>query len=90
MTLSNSIAENGLRHAGGPVLPLPLHKCTNFFHNIEKKKEIDAPNFLHLLADGQLLIYVADYVSTAIIYLWAHQAEYFLETYALGSVSITI
>ena len=31
---------------------------------------MDAPNFLRLLADGQLLIYVADAVSTSIRYLW--------------------
>ena len=31
---------------------------------------MDAPNFLHLLADGQLVIFVADAVSPSIRYLW--------------------
>ena len=35
----------------------------HFFHNIAKKNKMDAPNFL---ADGQLLINVADTVSTSI------------------------
>ena len=39
---------------------------TPIFHKIAKK--MDAPNFLHLLADGQLFIYVADAVSPSIIY----------------------
>ena len=40
------------------------------FTTLQKKKKMDAPNFLHLLADGQLLIYAADDVSTSIRYLW--------------------
>ena len=41
-----------------------------FFHNIAKKKEMDAPNFYHLLADGKLLMCVAEAVSPSIRYLW--------------------
>ena len=37
---------------------------------MQKKKEMDAPILKHLLADGQLLIYVANDVSTSIRYLW--------------------
>ena len=37
-----------------------------FFHSIAKKKKIDGPSFLHLLADGQLLIYAADAKSTSL------------------------
>ena len=33
-----------------------------FFTTLQKKKEMDAPHFEHLLADGQLLIYDADCV----------------------------
>ena len=43
------------------------------FHNIaKKKKKMDAPNCSHLQANGQLLIYVADALSTSIRYLWFH------------------
>ena len=42
----------------------------HFLHNIAKKEEIDAPSFKFLLADGHLLIYVADAVSPFIRYLW--------------------
>ena len=41
-----------------------------FFYSISKKKKMDAPNVLHLFADGQLLIYVGgskkNYVADAI------------------------
>ena len=39
------------------------------FCNVAKKKDMDASNFKHLLADGQLLIYVADVVSSSVKYL---------------------
>ena len=42
---------------------------TKFLHNVAKKKEIDAPSFQRLSADSQLLMYVADAVSAAIINL---------------------
>ena len=35
-----------------------------------KKKEIEAQSLYNLLADGQLLIYVADALPPSIIYLW--------------------
>ena len=41
-----------------------------FIITLQKKKEMDAPNFQHLLLDVQLLIYVADAVSTSIRNLW--------------------
>ena len=45
------------------------NKCPKFVYNIAKEKEIDAPSFWHLVADGQLLIYVND----AIRYIWLSQ-----------------
>ena len=38
-----------------------------FFHNIAKKKDFDALNFLTFVGNGQLLIYVADAVSPIVI-----------------------
>ena len=32
----------------------------SFYTTLQQKKEIDTPSFLHLLADGQWLIYGAD------------------------------
>ena len=47
-----------------------------FFHNIAEKKDLDAPNFLHLLAAVQLLIYFADAVSPSIRYLWSKPVSF--------------
>ena len=44
-----------------------------------KKKEIDAPSFWHLLADGQLLMYVSDAASPSIRYLWLSHDPNFLK-----------
>ena len=44
-----------------------MHKV--FFTTLQKKNKIDTPNLEHLLAVGQLLIYVADALSTSIRYL---------------------
>ena len=46
------------------------YKWTNFFTTLQKKKEMDTPIFKLLLANGQLLIYFADAVSTSLRYLW--------------------
>ena len=45
------------------------YRSTKILQNIAKKKDFDAPSILHLLADGQLLIYVDDAVSPSIRYL---------------------
>ena len=39
------------------------------FYSTSQKRKIDAPSFQHLLANGQLLVYVADAVSPSVRYL---------------------
>ena len=56
-----------------------------FFTTLQKKKEIDAPNFLHLLANSQLLIYVADAVSTSSRYLCVCHLLFIFYQFTYGS-----
>ena len=49
---------------------LKLNMNAPSFNPTLQKRKRAAPSFQHLLADGQLLIYVADAVSPSIKYLW--------------------
>ena len=58
-------------------LSLPPTQAKSKLLRSAKKKEMDAPILKHLLADGQLLIYFANAVSTSIGYLWFNPNKHF-------------